>query len=900
MKGKGSAEEGWTRLDFLRTVGASVPTLSLLIGGVDAAETQSAELGHGYDENKFTPLDLSPHFNCSSTDLGPHPRARALGGESVRDGLIRIPGGEQCFRGIPFRLGPETLQDKRWLMLSTRSSQNSTRSVQIPFQQRASFLCMAAFCNWDENEVQPADIDAFEQVGERLAEVTLVYEGGIEKTIPVRRRFEVHSASVWWGHFPYSALACREAGPRGLTDPLTNAEDWGRLQMAVGQNSTLGPWICALENPDPERPLTAVRIQATSEDPLMICGLTLFNGKASPLRRERLSLYRFTLPEATAEDQDRWKVSVDLGVIARTYVLNPFDTKAWLDSPQAGLGERLEPVQRERCLYAEVVASRAATLTLHDFKKQKKYEFELDGVVPGDEEDARSIGARVEILEAEKTWVSGNVVDAGTGSPTPVRLAFRSRDGRYIPPYGHRTEINDAWFQDYGADLKLGDASFAYVDGTFQGELPVGEVYLEMTKGFEYQAVRKKLDIRPGQRELNLEIPRLVDLRSKGWVCADTHVHFLSPTTGVLEGQAEGLNLVNILAAQLGDLFTNVGDMWHGPLTSKDRETIVWVGTEDRQHLLGHIGLLGVHGNPVYPMSASGPEESYLGDPMWSTLADWAEKCREQEGLAVGVHFPYPTGEVAADIVMGKLDAIELWPANHGFDTLRCLDWYRYLNCGYRLPAVGGTDKMGANEAVGANRAYVHLGAAEFTFENWAKAVRSGNTFMTTGPLLLFIVDGRVPGEEIKFRSGGGMLEVEARATCFFPIHRLEVVFNGRVIASRERHEGAREMILKDQLQVPGPGWIAARCSSQYSSAGTGQVPGKVAHTSPVYIAVPGQEVFSPPAASYFLTLIDGAQTWAETLAIRPDAQRYEKVLQLFRNARAELHRRLHEHGIEH
>ena len=241
---------------------------------------------------------------------------------------------------------------------------------------------------------------------------------------------------------------------------------------------------------------------------------------------------------------------------------------------------------------------------------------------------------------------------------------FGLRDGRYIPPYGHRTQINDAWFQDYGADLKLGDASFAYVDGTFQVELPVGEVYLEMTKGYEYQAVRKKLDIRPGQRELNLEIPRLVDLRSKGWVSADTHVHFLPPATGVLEGQAEGLNLINILAAQLGDLFTNVGDLSYGPLTSKDGETIVWVGTENRQHILGHIGLLGVHGNPVYPMSASGPEESYLGDPLWCSLAEWADKCREREGLAVGVHFPYPTGEVAADIIMGKLDAVELWPGN--------------------------------------------------------------------------------------------------------------------------------------------------------------------------------------------------------------------------------------------
>src|SRR5208283_3031121 len=144
----------------------------------------------------------------------------------------------------------------------------------------------------------------------------------------------------------------------------------------------------------------------------------------------------------------------------------------------------------------------------------------------------------------------------------------------------------------------------------------------------------------------------------------------------------------------------------------------------------------------------------------------------------------YPTGEVAADIIMGKLDAIELWPDNDGFNTLRCMDYYRFLNCGYRLPLVGGTDKMGANEDVGANRVYAHLGDTEFSFENWAKAVRSGNTFMTTGPLLLFTADGHVPGEEIRFRSGGGTLEVEARATCFFPIHRLEVVVNGRVVAS--------------------------------------------------------------------------------------------------------------------
>jgi hypothetical protein len=78
------------------------------------------------------------------------------------------------------------------------------------------------------------------------------------------------------------------------------------------------------------------------------------------------------------------------------------------------------------------------------------------------------------------------------------------------------------------------------------------------------------------------------------------------------------LNIVNLLAAQWGDFFTNVGDLAQGPLSSRDGETVVWTGTESRQHILGHLGLLGV---PVSPMSAGGPRESYIGDPLWESLA---------------------------------------------------------------------------------------------------------------------------------------------------------------------------------------------------------------------------------------------------------------------------------------
>lgn len=82
------------------------------------------------------------------------------------------------------------------------------------------------------------------------------------------------------------------------------------------------------------------------------------------------------------------------------------------------------------------------------------------------------------------------------------------------------------------------------------------------------------------------------------------------------------------------------------------------------------------------------------------------------------------------------------------------------LNCGYRLPAVGGSDKMGTYILVGANRTYAYLGQSEVSFANWAEAVRRGNTFSTTGPLLLFSVDGRMPGDEIRLKAGGGTLEI--------------------------------------------------------------------------------------------------------------------------------------------
>src|SRR4029077_9265809 len=533
---RGDTVKDSTRRTFLKTVGGGIPTLALIAHGSLASSNQEPGPPGEFASEKFTPIDLGRYFNASSVDFGPREKAKWLRGPSAKDGLVRVPAGDQTFRGIPFKLGPEDIHSKAWAIFSTRTVPWAAKSVEIPVGRKAGFICLASFCDWDKNESPPPGVGVAESVGQHLADAALVYEDGSEKTFRIRRRFEVNSPWYFWGHLSYASIPHLDDAPRTLHDALPDAMDWGFLQTvaregAYSLRSGGALCICALENPSRDRIVKTLRIEAKHEDLCAICGLTLFHGRENPLRNGRLCVYQINLPEAMGDDQAQWQVSVDLGIVARTYVLIHFDGRRSASAPAKGIGEQ-SPKQRDyRHLYAEVTANRDATLSLVDLKAVKRYEFDLADVVPGKELEARPTGAQVEVIEHEKVWLRGRALDSATGRPTPVRIAFRSKEGRYIPPYGHRTEINDGWFQDYGADLKLMDASFAYVDGAFQVELPVGDVYLEMTKGFEYEAVRKKLEIKPDQQELNLEISRITHFRSRGWVTADTHVHFLSPST---------------------------------------------------------------------------------------------------------------------------------------------------------------------------------------------------------------------------------------------------------------------------------------------------------------------------------------------------------------------------------
>ena len=834
---------------------------------------------------KFTPVDLS-HLCCLTPEGAAPPWHPDLAAR-----LAGLPAGAQTFWGIPFLLQPEG--GPRWLELASQA-------VTVALPERAQYLVLAHFCNASvtAQELEQAPdlrLGYVTRPGEKLADYVLVYADGSEHRQAIRRRFEVNEPALQWGQLAFAARPHTRDQAVDWRGPYAR-NAWGRSQTAVDSGDYRAPvryWLYALANPHPERALAALRLEPTGADRLAVAGLTLYHGRLHPLQHRRLEAFRVTLPPEEAAQPDQVRASVDLGVIARVYAVPAFEPEAWLGGELVGWGE--PPLEQEprTDLRLDLSASPEATLTIND------HPIDLEPICESGAATSRDGAVRIEFLGRERTWVHVTVVDAATGRPTPARVHFRTPDGRYLPPYGHRREVNANWFEDYGADLKLGATEYAYVDGRFQIELPVGEVYVELSKGFEYRPLRQRLVIAPGQRELSLRLERPINLRAQGWVTADTHVHFISPQTAWLEAQAEGLNLVNLLASQWGDLFTNVGDLSGAPSGVSGADTLVWVGTENRQHILGHMSLLGVRGEPVFPMTTGGPGESYLGDPVECSLAEWADRCREREGLVIMPHFPNPHLEVAADVILGKVDGVEIRYFSPSLDNYQMREWYRLLNLGYRVAAVGGTDKMSAGMPVGGVRTYAHLGDEEFTFEQWARAVRAGRTFTTSGPLIGLSVEGRVPGDELRLPAGGGTVAVQAWARSVQPIHELQLVVNGRVVERVRRQAGAGEIEMRVPLQLRGSAWVAARAVSELVVWHEWPI-NIAAHTSPVYVVAGDEELFNPGDATFMLTLLDGGLAYLDTLSIPASPQKNEAIKAVFRRAQAELHRRMHAHGVKH
>lgn len=527
------------------------------------------------------------------------------------------------------------------------------------------------------------------------------------------------------------------------------------------------------------------------------------------------------------------------------------------------------------------------------------------------------------------------VNDAATGQPTPVRVRFVAHDGEYVPPFGRLPVFATDPCVDVGGNLFLNPKRYAYIDGTCEISLPPGPIHVEISKGLEYTPLCADLVLGPGQASLRLSLERWIDLRREGWYSGDARVHHLSPHAALLEGAAEDVAVVNLLAADYEVI--DPATYFFSSLRRKEDPYLirypaisnleafsgqrpvlelpghmVVVNTHHTHPVLGRLALLNCH-RVVYPLSFGGPE----GLDNW-TLNDWCGQCHRKGGLVVWTRVwrakrawyedkrqkkaPSVGGEALANLILGRVDALEIayfalasYEGEFFGSREPFYPWYRLLSCGFRVPLVGSSGKVSNAVALGQPRTYARLQPGEeFTYGHWIEAVRAGRTFVTEGPLISFTVDGQDPGALIGLPATGGTVHVRAQARGLEPFAALEVVANGQCIAGSEATGSPCTAVVETDVKVTTSGWLAARCGGLLDLVpGRSPVLGIHAHTSPVYVQLESRPLNGDDDdVTPLLNDLDRTLKWIERRGRFEHERQRDYLAGILQDARRELVRR--------
>jgi hypothetical protein len=432
--------------------------------------------------------------------------------------------------------------------------------------------------------------------------------------------------------------------------------------------------------------------------------------------------------------------------------------------------------------------------------------------------------------------------DVATGQPTPVRLRVTDVVGNYYAPFGHAAEFPTGVGEDVGGNVLIGRDRWAYIDGACEIAVPAGELLIEATKGPEYRPLREQLHLPPGKLALRFAIERWIDLREGGWHSGDIRCHFIAPHVALLEAAAEDLAVVNLLVRESpllaidGQSYLSNSNLaafsGQRPCIESDGH-LVAVNTFNTHPVLGKLGLLHCH-RTIYPLAFGGPDHT----DDWS-LADWCGQCHRKHGLVVWADAFNPKaghfGEALANLVLGDIDAVEFNPDTPG----RLGTWIQLLDAGVRASIVGGSGKDSNRTLLGAFRTYARLRPSEsLSYGAWIDAVTDGRTFMTSGPLISFQVDGEYEGAIHKLTSGATRLRARFSVRSMEPIDRVELLVNGAIAATGNGQEHELD------VDMPSGGWLAVRCWQR------GHL---VALTSPQYVEVEDVPAPRDPAAVRFL-----------------------------------------------
>jgi hypothetical protein len=510
---------------------------------------------------------------------------------------------------------------------------------------------------------------------------------------------------------------------------------------------------------------------------------------------------------------------------------------------------------------------------------------------------------------AEDVVVRGRIVDAVTGSALPARLRVDDADGkphlvRSANPEGSAVPYR----KERGASSEVHTTLSAH---DFEIELPPGTYTLTAERGKEYLPATARITVQAGGRPepIQMELRRWIDMAKSGWYSGDTHVHRpLAELPNLL--LAEDLNIAFPLTSWVTEAFQApkapedaagpepiAVDATHLIYPRNTEYEIFTVG--GRRHTLGAVFLIGhrsVFERGVPPVK-------------------WVAEATHREGGVIELDKHNWPWSMAIIPVMGvdlyELSNNHIWEAPFAFkdwgdpapeymrierDAAGFTEWgwidygfqnyYALLDCGFRLRPTAGTASGVHPVPLGFGRVYVHCPGG-FGYREWLEGLNAGRSFVTTGPMLLARVDGKLPGEVFRLSAGESprpRLEIEAYSTA--PLEKIEVVINGEVRrtlepANQAAEAGSRRSAASLEVPIEGSSWVAVRAIERRPD---GRV--RFAHTAPFHFDVEGKPIRPRPAEAEFLVRSVEAEIARSRELIPAEAlAEYEQALEAYRRA---------------
>lgn len=370
---------------------------------------------------------------------------------------------------------------------------------------------------------------------------------------------------------------------------------------------------------------------------------------------------------------------------------------------------------------------------------------------------------------------------------------------------------------------------------------PWKEYRLEVHRGLFYEPAVVEFEVGPNEdKTIVTKVRPMAPRRQEQWISADDHVHIMRAREDddllLRWMQAEDLHVLNNLEGQRQQHF-GVQYAWGRAGEARMPGQSIRSGHETRSDFFGHVLVLG--GNRL--IRPLGIGDMYGNSPYayphpYITFFEG----RRAGGLVGYAHFhgSRKHSQFIMNLALNTLDFVEVMQ----YALIKTPGWYELLNAGFRVTGTAGCDWPDPTDhfipwernlpLLGPERTLVKAEPGESAWETWADAVKRGAAVVTNGPLLDFTVNGRGIGSIIDWDGASAGVQGEATAVFHRPLDSLEIVANGKVVASRKGDGVKTELSLPFELELTESTWIAARTESPRLRDDI-----RIwAHTNPVYV----------------------------------------------------------------